>query len=371
MELEELLQRHRAFWHRGKVDRPLVTIKRFSPLVSKHIPVADPAWQARKDVEVLPGMFDTAAFANQEHWHSTPGRLVMGDTFSVRGPYVRIPWMEAILGCSIWLDRDSGSMWSEPFLTDLRQWERPRLSPDNPWLRKMLDCTRYLVEHDDGSYLVTQTLMRGPIDMVRAYFGDSETCVAIMDHADKVAEILDGTTDVFIDVHRANLALTPTFHDGYGCYFGIWAPDTVVRTQCDMSALLSPRVYKELVLPFEAKVCRPFAYSLIHLHSGFLHTVDALLETEYPTAIEIALDTGSTPVSAREVIEICRKILKRKPVLLEGEMTAADVEYAYDTLPAEGLYLGPSLSDAEIARLRPALREFVADVPGGSHSQNL
>jgi hypothetical protein len=273
---------------------------------------------------------------------------------------VRIPWVEAILGCAIWLDRDSGSMWSEPFLADPRDWQRPTLDPENPWFKKMLEFTRYLAEHEDGTYLVTQTLMRGPIDMVRAYFGDSETCVALMDHEDKIREILDGTTDIFIQVAQANLELMPRFEGGYGSYFGIWAPGTVVRTQCDMSALMSPKGYKELVVPFEEKVCRPFEYSLIHLHSGFLHTVPALLEVELPTAIEIALDTGSTPVSTREVIDVCRTILERKPVLLEGEMTAADLEYAYDTLPPHGLYLGPSLSDAEIARLRPELREFVA-----------
>ncbi|MHB1134491.1 MAG: uroporphyrinogen decarboxylase/cobalamine-independent methonine synthase family protein [Chloroflexota bacterium] len=348
------LQRHKAFWHRESVDRPLIAVQKFNPLAFKQVPLADAAWAGGQAVRLQPQMLDVAKFANVEYWFSNPGQLTLGDWFSVRGPYVRVPWMEAILGCPIYSDRDSGSMWSEPFLSSPTEWQGFTLTEDNPWFAKMLEFTRYLVEHNDGSYLVGQTLMRGPIDMLRCFFGDQETCLALLDYPDETHAILEATTDAFIAVAKANQALIPPFHGGYCSYFGIWAPGTVVRTQCDMSALLSAKMYKERVVPFEEKVSRPFQYSVIHLHSGFLHTVDALLEVELPGAIEFALDTGSTPVSTRDLVAVARKVLARKPLIIEGNMTAADCEYLVANLPARGLALSPMIDAAELAAWKPS-----------------
>ncbi|MHB1417009.1 MAG: hypothetical protein ACYC1C_17310, partial [Chloroflexota bacterium] len=187
-----------------------------------------------------------------------------------------------------------------------------------------------------------------------------ETCLATADVPDVIHQLLDETTDVFIATAKGQAELVPLFHGGHCSYFGIWAPGTVVRTQCDMSALLSPKTYAELVVPFEEKVCRPFDYSVIHLHSGFLHTVDALLEAELPTCIEIALDTGSTPVTVRDLVPVCRKILARKPLIFEGHMGAEELEYVLDNLPAAGLYVNAMLDEEEMAKLRPALRRLVS-----------
>ena len=40
-DVAEALQRHRAFWSREKVDRPLISVRRYSPLRYKRLPLAD------------------------------------------------------------------------------------------------------------------------------------------------------------------------------------------------------------------------------------------------------------------------------------------------------------------------------------------
>ncbi|MDA8218206.1 MAG: hypothetical protein M0Z94_11380 [Dehalococcoidales bacterium] len=109
--IPELLQRHRAFWGREKVDRPLLTIMKYSPLAPKTLPLAGVTW-GEEDLQLVPEMFDARRYTSVEQWHNVPGRLLMGDSFSVRQPFVRVPWVEAILGCPIWADRDSGRIWS-------------------------------------------------------------------------------------------------------------------------------------------------------------------------------------------------------------------------------------------------------------------
>lgn len=336
--LPELLERHRAFWHREKVDRPLVAVKPYAPLAPKYIPLRDVQW-GTEDLCLEPAMFDPHTIANAEQWHNKPGQLRLGDSFSLRQPYVRIPWVEAMLGCPIWADRESGSIWSKAYLPSAGAGRGIAIDPNDPWLRLLLDITRLLVEEDDGTYLVAQTLMRGPIDMVRAVLGDEAMCLAIYDDPEALRQLLSVTTEAFIAVAKAQQALVPPFHGGYASYYGIWAPGTVVRTQCDMSSALSAKTYAELVIPFEDRICREFDHSIIHLHSGYLHTVDELLDAELPEVIQIALDTGSTPVTTRDLVPICRKILGRKPLIIEGHMSRADFEYLLESLPPHGLYI--------------------------------
>ena len=80
---------------------------------------------------------------------------------------------------------------------------------------------------------------------------------------------------------------------GYVNPFGIWAPGTVVRTQCDATAFLSAGHYAEWYLPYDERICEAVDYSIIHLHSCSLHTVDVLLEVERPHAIQVTLGVGA------------------------------------------------------------------------------
>lgn len=353
-DITELVQRHRAFWRRERVDRPLLTLKPRAPLAPLRVPLADGTW-LREPRFLTPDTMPSRALLDLGIPGHSAGRLVLGGTFAVRAPWVRIPWMEAILGCPIWADMGSGSLWSQPLLRDPHDYAQVTLRPDNPWLAKLLELTRLLAERQDGTYLTTLTLMRGPIDLARAVLGDESMCLSIHDAPEAMRSLLDVATDAFIEVTRRQLEIIPRFHGGYCSQFGIWAPGTVVRTQCDISALLSPRTYAELVVPFEEKACRPFEYSIIHLHSGYLHTVDALLAVEHPQAIQISLDTGSTRVTVADVVAIAQRILPRKPLLIEGLMTAEELDYVLATLPPEGLYIGAELDRVELERARHTL----------------
>ena len=354
--VEELLQRHSAFWRREKVDRPLITVRAHAPLTHRRLPLAD-GTTTEGDIELKPEMIDPERINTVEQRRAAEGDLNLGGSFSARGAYERIPWVEASLGCPIWADNNSGSIWSEAYLPDVRAQHTFDLGEKNLWFQRLKDATRYLVEHEDGTYLVAHTLMRGPIDMVRAIIGDVALCYGVMDDPSGIRDLLEEVTPLFVQIGKAQTALIPPYHGGYCSQFGVWAPGTVVRTQCDMSSVTSAQIYAEQFLPYDERLCREFDYSVIHLHSGYLHTVDAILERELPMAIEIALDTGSTPVSTRDVAPIARQILERKPLLLEGPMSAADLGYVLANLPAAGLYVCAYVPEEELAAARRLVGE--------------
>jgi len=114
----------------------------------------------------------------------------------------------------------------------------------------------------------------------------------------------------------------------------------VVRTQCDASAFLSPRQYAEWFLPYDVHLCEAVDYGIIHLHSGSLHTVDALLQVDKPQAIQVSLDpepSGPPYVSLLPTFE--KILLGGKSLIIDGAMTAEEVRLSEERLPADGRFI--------------------------------
>ena len=118
-----------------------------------------------------------------------------------------------------------------------------------------------------------------------------------------------------------------------------------MRTQCDASAFLSAKHYAEWFLPYDVRISESVDYSIIHLHSCSLHTVDALLEVERPHAIQITLETSPGAPTLEELVPIFRKILAVKPLIAEGPLSEDDVQFLLDRVPPDGLCLTARQAD--------------------------
>jgi len=148
---------------------------------------------------------------------------------------------------------------------------------------------------------------------------------------------LDEVTETFLDVLWAQLNRTPRLRGGYVSAFGIWAPGSVVRTQCDASAFLSPRQYAEWFMPYDERICQAVDYSIIHLHSGSLHTVDALLGLEALDVIQVSIDPEPASPPVKGLVPTLQRILAVKPLIVSGPMSEEDVALLEEELPEDGL----------------------------------
>lgn len=332
-DIRPLLERHAAWWERRGM---LYAEVPHEPLGELWLPLADGSL-ADRDLELQPEMLDLDRLAGpvQER-----GPLnLWGDLIEARGPYARIPWVEAILGCPIHATIRGGSMRSRVLISSWEEWPQRRRRRHLMWQKCLLHLTEMLVERAKGRYAVTQPLMRGTSDLAEAALGPEMTCFSLYDHPAELQGFLWDVTDVFIDILRRQTARIPPVEGGYVNWFGIWAPGTVVRTQCDASAFLSAKQYTRWFLPHDVRVSEAADYAIIHLHSGCLHTVDALLEVERPQAIQISLDPEPSGPPVGEILGICQKILERKPLVVDGEMTPKDVALLVERLPHDGLCL--------------------------------
>jgi hypothetical protein len=326
-----LLRRHADWWRR---KASLFTTVQGAPLGDLWLPLAD-GTLATEDMDLQPEMLDIDRLAGPAQ---SSGLLqVHGDLFRTAEPYGRVPWVEAILGTPIRATIHGGSMRGRAFIRDWQEWEQQASHRDDAWFGLLKHLTELLTQRSSGRYAVVQPLMRGPSDLAEAVLGHQLMSFSIYDHPQSLQRFLEEVTGTFMAILRELLARIPPIRDGYVSPFGIWAPGTVVRTQCDATAFLSASHYAQWFLPYDVRICQSVDYSIIHLHSCSLHTVDALLAVERPHAIQVTLEARPRGPSLEDMLPTFRKILRLKPLLLEGQLTQGEVRWLQDQLPTDGL----------------------------------
>ena len=345
---------HRDFWSRRTGTGPFIKRTRYGTLSKMQIHLADGA-MAGEGTWLRPEQLDATRLAYLERPTASTTMIIAttqedtvagdeaGDTFAIVAPVQRVPWTEAILGCPIGVGIES--MWSEPCLDSPADIGSIRSWRDSPWLAKLLEITGALVDRFAPPVMVTQTLMRGPVDMLAALLGDERTVYALADSPDLCDRLLQVSTEAFIGTGHAQYDLVPRVEGGHCSWFGIWAPGTVIRTQCDASALIGPAWYEQHILPYDIQISEAFDYSVIHLHSEFLHTVDAILKHSLPTAIQVAIDPGGFGPPPNSLIPVFRKILEKKPLLIEGRLTEREFDAILAALPGEGLFVNAAIAE--------------------------
>jgi len=355
-DLATLLKRHEAFWTRGSVDTPLLntstveeeqqeTDQRFAPLTRVRIPAADGSNLLTRQEPISPDMIDPSLMLDHEEfprWEGdpdAPGPWVIDDLLVRRVPVTAMVWVESILGCPVIPRLDTGSIYSAPWLDGPGDIDKIPPPEKSPWLELLKRYTRLLVENSNGRYQVSKCLMRGPVDLVSALLGHPEMCLAMYDEPKALRALVEFCTETFIMVAKAQHDLYVPLEGGHTHSLGVWAPGSTVTTQCDVVSSMSAESYKEFFFPGDREISKAFDYSMVHLHSGYLHHIDVLLEEKYPTIIQVALDTGSTPNTVRSLMPFFKHVLEEKPLAICGPMTRAEVDECLDQLPAKGLYI--------------------------------
>jgi hypothetical protein len=214
-----------------------------------------------------------------------------------------------------------------------------RFSPDDQWLRKLLEFTQVLGKSGGGQYQVAPTLMRGPLDLLSQVVGDERMCYEMIDRPAKTKAALEVLTELWIQVAQAQLAAIPQLNGGHCNGYGVWAPGTTLTTQEDHSIMLSPRQYEEYLLPCNERMASQFDYLVMHLHSGSLRDtlgrLEALLNVEQLGAVQVTRDIVSPPLA--RLIEIYALIQERKPVIIWGAFTRDELEEIARSISSRGV----------------------------------
>lgn len=317
--IEELINRNKAFVEMKEVDRPMIGVS----LIGSNVPLEQykrTAMALPSSGLIRPEMLTTKHFL--KCWMQDVEELFLqhekvgGDILWPAIPFYGIPWMEAIIGCPIYIS--SHTFWAAPFIHDWNQLGKINSVleglKENKWFKTILELKETLITWAKGKYPVsTSTLMRGPGDMASAAMGQTQLLLELYDNLEKVKNLCSICTKVWIEVAKAQIELNSEFHEGHVVgIWGIWTHEVCQYIQDDALAYFSPKFYREVLLSNHLDMSNKFKCSFFHLHPTNLYAVDELVKMKDITIIEVAREF--TPPSVKELLPVLRKIQKYKPL---------------------------------------------------------
>ena len=283
-------------------------------------------------------MINPADFLDDHERMLKEGEQVDDD--AIRGAYpglVAIPWLPPILGCDLRL-LPSNLMGEERNLS----WEKAmavRFDPANPWYLKYLEFAKALVELADGRFPVGHGAEIGPTDLHAVLRGHTNSIMDLMREPEKSHQLMWNMGEAFRDLAQTYWREMPLFEGGYyDAQYHIWSPGSIVRMQEDATAVYSPKLYEELVLPVDRMIAQSFECSFIHLHPPSLFLLDHFLEIEEIRCFEVNREDAGPPLA--EMIPDLRKIQDAgRSLLVRGFFTPDELDLIGDKLSSNGLFL--------------------------------
>ena len=334
--LVDRLALHRTFWAREKQPRPLASFRLGDFFFARHFHAALPLLEP--DKPIFPEMLNVSEFLPDYERMFGEAEELGQDGFWTGEPFTGIPWMEAILGCSIRAGRESFT--SRPWLSSPAEaLEKVHFDPQNPWLGKYLEFTTALVKQSRGRYPVGMPIMRGPTDMLGALLGQQEMVLALMTTDPQVMHrLIERVSRAFLAVIEAQRRLTPPFYGGSALgFYHIWAPGPAIWFQDDLSSILSPKLYRQFFLDSARLILAGHDHTAVHLHPNSFFILDELLSLENLNAVQVNKDISGPGV--KEMLPVLAKIMQTRGLILWGDLTIEDLELVKQNLPCRGLAL--------------------------------
>jgi hypothetical protein len=204
-----------------------------------------------------------------------------------------------------------GTVWYWPYIDDPETCGPVRFSPENNhWLDAHLALVDEGLRRSAGRYLVGIPDMIENLDTLASLRGDTPLLYDLVERPNWVYQKLG-------EINQAYFQAFDLFYqrvkdeDGGNAFsaFRIWGPGRTAKVQCDISASISPKMFRRFVQPWLQEQVHWLDFSLYHLDgTTCLQHVDALLEIDGLNAIEWTPQAGRPGGGSSEWYPLYRRI---------------------------------------------------------------
>lgn len=213
------------------------------------------------------------------------------------------------LGAKPEFDRET--VWYHPGIENPETYGPIRFDPEeNHWLDAHLALVVMGTRRANGCYLVGIPDLIENLDTLSALRGDTRLLFDLTERPGWVLERLEEINQAYFEVFDLFYGHVKDEEGGNAfAAFKIWGPGKTAKVQCDISASISPKMFRKFVQPFLARQCAWLDFSLYHLDgTTCLQHVDALLEIETLHAIEWTPQAGRPGGGSPEWYDLYRRI---------------------------------------------------------------
>lgn len=147
----------------------------------------------------------------------------------------------------------------------LREIAEIELDFSNIWWRRVETATRVAVSLHRNRFIVGMTDIGGVLDVVAALHGTVETLKDTRRNPEGLKLAIWNITELWHECYdRLYQAMVEGGHDGTSAWMGLWSPRRWYPLQCDISFMLSPRMFEEFVVPHLREQCERLDHPVYH-----------------------------------------------------------------------------------------------------------
>ncbi len=346
---QEAERRCEAWWHGEIIDRAVIQVTAPRPTAGpEYASLSSPRGAITDEGELF-------------RWFTDPDLVIPrqeklieqtyygGEAFPTMTPVNinMVAILAAYLGAPYRLVPGSDTAWAEPLFED---WDtRPRLAfdPGNPWWqisKRLLDAGS---QRAPGCYYVSVPDLNAPTEVVALLRGTEPLLIELLERPEEIKLAVDEANAAWLRAWEASTGVIHQWIGGYFYWINIWSDVPSIDLQCDISCMVSPRIFQDVFLPAIEQQTRWIERTIYHLDGpGAIRHLDALLALPRLDGIQWVPGAGEAPMS--QWIPLLRRI-QAKGKLLVLSCEPREVETLLTELEPEGVCLQTSCPTQELA----------------------
>jgi hypothetical protein len=275
-----------------------------------------------------------------------------GEAFPYFDPYLGPGSFALYLGSEPVFSEDT--VWYQACLGDLSQAESVRLDDHNRWWQATKLLAQEGIRRGKGRYLTSLPDLIENLDTAASLLGIRKLLHELPDRPQLVHRLQRRLLELYFRCFEQLYAIVAD--EGGGCCFSafsVWAPGKMVKVQCDMSAMISPRMFEQFVVPYLSEQCERLDYSVYHLDGvDAIRHLDLLLSIPKLTALQWTPGANKPDPGSEEWFDIYRRARRAGKALLLLGVDKKDVQRLVEELGPEGLLIStPASSQREAEEL--------------------
>ena len=329
-DFEKSMQRIEAWFNHEMLDRPPV---RFAQHNASSLGAPD--YGTRTWPSVKERWFD-AEFQVDFFIKSIRNRTFHGETFPVFFPNLGPNVYAAFHGCE--LEFAEITSWAHHLVTDWDVLKQIKFDRENEYYQGIEKLTRVALEKCAGKFLVGYTDLHGSLDCVADWRDPQRLCLDIMDHPEKVHEMLAIANENFLPVFDHYDSILKSHGQLSVTWMEIPSRGKMHIPSCDFAAMISPDAFCEFYLPSLQKEVVHMSHNIFHVDGvGVLNHIDHILHIPQIQAYQWVQGIGDDfPIM--QWIPVIKKIQAAgKGVVVDVQLS--ELEPFMAAIKPEGLYL--------------------------------
>ncbi|MCL5995419.1 MAG: hypothetical protein M1546_05105 [Chloroflexi bacterium] len=340
-DMDAVRARMTTWWEGGDIGRPAMalTVPRQEPI--EHIPI----------MPAPPGWVTDYSTSNYDYRVNLAARACVNTHYLAEAVPFVVPdlapnCLALYLGCK-GVDMP-GTVWCEPVgdrIEDLKF----EYDHGNFYWQFSLRLGREMLRMGKGKYLLQFPDLIEGLDTLAAMRGSEQLLIDLIERPEWVQQCLRQITDRYF--HYYDVLYDLMRDEVGGSHFWLWAPGRMAKFQCDFSAMISPGMFKQFMLPVLAEMCERVSYCIYHWDGpGAIPHHDHLLSIPHLRMIQWTSGSGVETTGDKRWYPLYHKTIE-----------AGKKMFLYiETVPElEGLCreFGPKLKQFYIIMNLPSLQE--------------